>query len=91
MNAMDAPRHRTSTEPTEWTPPLWLRKLHVAAREPVPAQWTSMSPADRLERAFELMSFAHERLREQAAERGCTVGALLRTYDEATARLRARD
>jgi hypothetical protein len=49
-----------------------------------------MSAEDRLRLAFELMSFGLDRLREQAARRGCTVRELRHVYEHATARLRAR-
>ena len=73
-----------------WAPPFWLRNLDAVARQqaaepPVPA-----SPAERLQQAFELMSFALARLRAQAEARGCTVPELLRLYEQAEARLRAR-
>jgi hypothetical protein len=71
-----------------WSPPRWLRDLHIVAAEARPCCATS--PEDRLRLVFELMSFALARLREQAERRGCTVGELLRIYDRAVDRLRAR-
>ncbi|MBI1736184.1 MAG: hypothetical protein HYR51_13510 [Candidatus Rokubacteria bacterium] len=73
-----------------WTPPRWLRKLHVVAAEPIPAPWRAMSPAERLGLAFELMSFGLDRLHAQARADNCTVAQLLHRYDEAAMRLRAR-
>jgi hypothetical protein len=75
---------------TPWIPPLWLRKLHVVAAEQTSARASDMSPEDRFNLACELMSFAFGRLHEQAERRGCTVGDLLRTYEQAASRLRAR-
>ena len=71
-----------------WTPPRWLRDLHVVAAE---ARACSLpTPEDGLRAVFVLMSFAVARLNEQAERRGCTVGELLNTYDRAIDRLRAR-
>lgn len=71
-----------------WTPPRWLRDLHVVAAE---ARACSVpTPEDGVRLVFELMSFAAARLHEQAERRGCTVGELLQTYDRAIDRLRAR-
>jgi hypothetical protein len=78
------------TRGTAWNPPLWLRKLHVAAAEHTRASASEMSPEHRLRLVCELMSFALARLHEQAERRGCTVGDLLRTYEQAASRLRAR-
>lgn len=71
-----------------WTPPRWLRDLHLVAAEM--RQSSPTSAEDRLRLVFELMSFAVARLHEQAERRGCTVGELLHTYDRAVDRLRAR-
>ena len=71
-----------------WTPPRWLRDLHLVAAEA--RQSAATSPQDRLRLVFELMSFALARLHEQAERRGCTVAELLHTYDRAVDRLRAR-
>jgi hypothetical protein len=71
-----------------WTPPRWLRDLHLVAAE---ARACSVpAPEDGLRAVFVLMSFAAARLHEQAERRGCTVGELLNTYDRAIDRLRAR-
>ena len=77
-------------DPRAWIPPFWLRNLGAVAREHAAEPPTQTSPAARLQRAFELMSFALARLGEQAARRGCTVPELLRLYEQAEARLRAR-
>lgn len=71
-----------------WSPPRWLRDLHLVAAEA--RQSAATSPQDRLRLVFELMSFALARLHEQAERRGCTVAELLHTYDQAVDRLRAR-
>jgi hypothetical protein len=71
-----------------WTPPRWLRDLHLVAAEARP--YVAMSPEARLRLVFELMSFAVARLHEQAERRGCTVGELRHLYERAGERLRAR-
>jgi hypothetical protein len=48
------------------------------------------SPEERFRLACTLMSFALARLREQAERRGCTRDELLRLYEQAANRLRAR-
>jgi hypothetical protein len=73
-----------------WVPPPWLRNLGLVAREHAAEPPAPASPAARLARAFELMSFALARLGEQAARRGCTTAELLRLYEQAEARFRAR-
>ena len=49
-----------------------------------------MSPTERFHVACELNAFALTRLGEQAARRGCSIGALLLMYERAGDRLRAR-
>ena len=73
-----------------WAPPFWLRNLGAVARQRAAEPSVPTSPAERLQQACELMSFALARLREQAEVRGCTVPELLRLYEQAEARLRAR-
>ena len=71
-----------------WTPPRWLRDLHVVAAE---ARACSVpAPEEGVRQVFVLMSFAAARLHEQAEQRGCTVGELLNMYDRAIDRLRTR-
>jgi hypothetical protein len=85
---MDDPSAADRQLARSWSPPRWLRGLHLVAAEcPTPSP---VSPEDRLRLVFELMSFAVARLREQAERRGCTPDELLRIYDRAVDRLRAR-
>ncbi len=74
-----------------WIPPIWLRELRKVAEEQRHARPPSMSHAERVRTACELMAFAMERLEEQAVRRGCSVGQLLVEYERASDRLRARD
>jgi len=73
-----------------WAPPFWLRNLGAVARQQAAEPPAQTSPAERLQQACELMSFALARLREQAEARGCSVPELLRLYEQAEAGLRAR-
>jgi len=73
-----------------WTPPIWLRRLRTVAEEQHDTRLSSMSPAERIRVAGELMAFAMTRLEEQAARRECSVGELLVEYERANERRRAR-
>ncbi len=73
-----------------WAPPFWLRNLDAVARQHAAEPPVRTSPAERLQQACELMSFALARLREQAETRGCSVPELLRLYEHAEAGLRPR-
>ena len=74
-----------------WIPPIWLRELRKVVEEQRHARPPSMSHAERLRSAGELMAFAMKCLEEQAVRRGWSVGELLVEYERASDRLRARD
>ena len=73
-----------------WTPPPWLRRLGAVAAEHRTMLGVSMSPTERLQVVCELSALGLKRLEEQAARRGCSIGALLFIYERAGNRLRAR-
>ena len=73
-----------------WKPPPWLRRLSAVAAEQRTVLGVSMSPTERLHVACDLSAFALTRLEEQAARRGCSIGALLLMYERASGRLRTR-
>ena len=73
-----------------WTPPPWLRRLGAVATEQRIILDLSMSPTERWQVACDLSALALRRLDEQAARRGCSIGALLLMYEQADGRLRAR-
>ena len=76
--------------PAAWRPPPWLRRLRVVAVEQRALANDARTPEERFRLACTLTSFALARLREQAERRGCPVDDLLRLYEQATDRLRAR-
>lgn len=71
-------------------PPIWLRKLSLVMDERRGVAPLSMSPAERLRVAEELMVFAWRCLAEQAERRGCSIGPIVVEYERADAHLRAR-
>jgi hypothetical protein len=79
-----------ASEVRPWRPPFWLRNLGAVGRQRAAEPAVPTSAAERLAHACQLMSFALARLHEQARARGCTVADLLRLYERAEARLRAR-